>query len=180
VPLQPLFNNPHASVVAEAACCCLTSESGFEAFLLQGKYQDFMLTGMLDLEGNGKCGLLLRINDEGDGYYLSLDLFKGIGQFRAWAHRPDGDGEEAFHYEQLQAAHYVPNNGTHQFSLLAYEQYLEFSLDGYVLLTLADDQFERGKVGFYVESATMRIDNLRIELCDGSQTGSYPDGVPNY
>ena len=179
-PLQPLFNNPHASAVTEADSCCLTSESGFEGFLLQGEYQDFMLTGMLELEGNGKCGLLLRVNDEGDGYYLSIDLFKGIGQIRAWAHRPDGDGEEAFHYEQLQAAHYIPNKGPHQFFLLAYEQYLEFSLDGYVLLTLADDQFERGKVGFYVESVTMWIDNLRIEVCDDPQTVSYPDGVPNY
>ena len=92
----------------------------------------------------------------------------------------DGDGDGAFHYEQLQAAHYVPNSRPHQFSLLAFEQYIEFSLDGCVLLTLADDQFDRGRVGFYVESATIQIDDLILELCDTPQTDSYPDGVPNY
>lgn len=179
-PLQPLFNNRYASSSVEDISYSLHSESGFEAFLLQGVYQDFILSGMLDLEGDGKCGLLLRLDDKGDGYYISLDLSKGIGQIRAWSHKPDGDGDNAFHYDQLQAAHYIPTDGPHQFSLLAFEQYLEFSLDGFVLLTLADDQFEGGKVGFYVESATMQIADLRLELYGSPQTDSYPDGIPNY
>ena len=61
--------------------------------------------------------------------------------------------EEAFKYEQLQSANYVPNKGPHTFTLVAYEQYIEFSLNGYVLLTLADDQYESGSAGFYVENA---------------------------
>lgn len=178
--LQPLFNNPNASGATETASCWFNCDSGFEAFLLSGEYRDFMLTGELNLEGSGKCGLVLRLNDQGDGYYLSLDLFKGIAQIRAWGHKSNGSIEEAFHYEQLQAAHYVPGDDPHPFRLIAYEQYLEFSLNGYVLLTLADDQFERGKVGFYIESAKMRIDNLKLKIYDRPETESYPSSIPNF
>jgi hypothetical protein len=105
---------------------------------------------------------------------------RGIAQIRAWGHRAGGDIEEAFHYQQLQAAHYIATDTSPSFSLVAYEQYLEFSLDGYVLLTLADDQFECGKVGFYVESAQRRIDNLKLDVYDRPATESYPTSMPNY
>lgn len=178
--LQPLFNNPNAFGAAETTSCWFNCDSGFEAFLLSGEYRDFKLTGELNLEGSGKCGLVLRLNDEGDGYYLSLDLFKGIVQIRAWGCKPGGSIEESFHYEQLQAAHYVPGDNPHPFCLIAYEQYLEFSLNGYILLTLADDHFERGKVGFYIESAKMRVNNLKLHRYDRPKTESYPTSIPNF
>jgi beta-fructofuranosidase len=176
-PLETLFNNPNASSITEKISCRLACESGFEAFLLQGRYQDFMLSGEINLEGHGKCGLVLRLGDEGDGYYLSLDLFKGIAQIRAWYHQVDGGIENAYHYEQLQAAHYVPTKDPHPFKLIAYEQYLEFSLNGYVLLTLADNQFERGRVGFYVESAQLRVDNLELKILERPTDESYPGAI---
>lgn len=179
-PMQPLFNNPNAGQQIESTTCWFSCDSGFEAFLLQGDYRHFILSGELNLEGRGKCGLVLRLNDAGDGYYLSLDLFKGIAQIRAWGHNLDGGIEEAFTYNQLQAAHYVSTGDPHPFRLIAYEQYLEFSLNGYVLLSLADDTYERGRVGFYVETATMRIDNLNLKVCNRPATESYPTSMPNY
>lgn len=179
-PLQPLFANPRAFTSYTVTSCRFGTDSGFEAFLLQGAYRDFKLTGELNMDGRGKCGFVLRLNDEGDGYYLSLDLFKGLAQLRAWRHKPDGRIEEAFHYEQLQAVHHGVCAAPYRFCLLAYEQYLEFSLNGYVLLTLADDQFEQGKVGFYVESATIRVDHLQLTICERPSTESYPTDLPNY
>lgn len=179
-PLETLFDNPHAAGAVDDASCWFGCESGFEAFLLQGDYKDFMLTGELNLEGKGKCGLVLRVDDKGDGYYLSLDLYKGIAQIRAWYHCEDGGIEESFHYEQLQAAHYVPTNDPHGFCLLAYEQYLEFSLNGYVLLTLADSEFHQGRVGFYVESARVRVDDLELNVCERPKKGTYPKSLANY
>jgi beta-fructofuranosidase len=179
-PVQPLFDNPHASGTTEAASCWFDCSSGFEAFLLQGHYRDFILTGELNMEGSGKCGLVLRLSEEGDGYYLSLDLFKGIAQIRAWGHKPDGGIEESFYYNQLQAAHYIPSGDPHPFCLIAYEQYLEFSLHGHVLLTLADDHFQQGRVGFYVESARLRIDELQLKVCGRPSTESYPGSMANY
>ena len=118
----------------------------------------------MKMEGMGKCGLVLRLNEDGDGYYLSLDLFKGLAQIRAWRYQPEGGIENAFHYQQLQAVNFVPAGTELCFSLVAYEQYLEFSLNDHVQLTLADDQFSFGKVGFYAESARIRIEDLRLDV----------------
>jgi beta-fructofuranosidase len=177
---QPLFGNPNATGKTDTVTCWLSCNSGFEAFLLPGEYGDFMLSGKIELEGQGKCGLVLCVNDEGDGYYLSLELAKGIAQIRAWGHNADGGIEKAFRYEQLQTANYVAVAPPLRFRLVKYQQYLEFSLDGYVMLTLADDHFERGRVGFYIESAKMRVDNLKLELCEGPTGESYPTSMPNY
>jgi beta-fructofuranosidase len=179
-PLAPLFDNPHGRGKVEAASCWFACDSGFEAFLLNEEVSNFILTGELTLEGNGKAGMVLRVDEKGDGYYLSLDVFKGLAQIRAWGHRDGGDIESAYFYEQLQAAHYVPHDGPLPFRLLAYQQYLEFSLDGFVLLTLADDRFEQGRVGFYVESARGRVDNLQLKICRPSAKASYPEGVANF
>ena len=179
-PLELLFDNPHASNTTEDSTCRCACDSGFEGFLLQGEYQNFILSGELNLDGHGKCGFLFRLNDQGDGYYLSLDLFKGIAQIRAWGHRPDGYVEEAFNFDQLQAAHYVPVPGPHSFQIVLHQQYLEFSLNGYVLLTLADNEYERGRVGFYVENAEMRFENLTLKVCAQPAAESYPRSMANY
>ena len=178
--LMPLFDNPHGTGKAESATCWIGCESGFEAFLLRGEYRDFMLSGSLNLEGEGKCGLVFRLDGHGDGYYLSLDLFKGIAQIRGWGRRPDGGFEEAFDYEQLQAGFYVATEDPHEFCLLVYEQYIEFSLDGYVLLTLADDRYEKGRLGFYVETARIRIDELELKVLRATRSESYPTCISNY
>ena len=42
------------------------------------------------LRGKGKCGLVFRIDPAShDGYYLSLDLLKGVAQLRAWGTNTD-------------------------------------------------------------------------------------------
>ena len=174
-PLQPLFNNPHARCSDQRGDCWFSCESGMELFVAPEEYNDFMLTGVLHIEGRGKCGLFFRINDKGDGYFISLELFKGIVQIRAWRH--NRDFEEAFHYEQLQTANYIPRQGPHPFRLLAYEQYIELSLHDHIRLTLADDQFAQGRVGFYVESAKARIDNLELRICNHTPTATYPDSI---
>ena len=119
--MRPLYKNPHAAVQIEAGTCWVRSSSGFEAFLLPGEHRNFILGGELHMVGSGKCGLVLRLNDQGDGYYLSLDLYKGIVQVRAWGSKAGGSVEESFHYQQLQAAHYVPKRDAHPFRLIAYE-----------------------------------------------------------
>jgi beta-fructofuranosidase len=179
-PLEPLLDNPHGTGEAQSTTCRIGCDSGFEAFLLRGEYRDFMLGGSMNLEGQGKCGLVFRLDDQGDGYYLSLDLFKGIAQIRAWGRRPDGGLEEAFEYDQLQAGFTVAPEEPHDFCLLAYEQYIEFSLSGYVLLTLADDRYAAGRIGFYVESARMRVDDLELKTLRAPTSESYPTCISNY
>ena len=173
-PLEPLLDNPSASGDVQDASCWFGTESGFEAFLLQGSYRDVRFSGELHLEGHGKLGLVLRLDNEGNGYYLSLDVFKGIAQLRAWQATPDGSFESSFQYDQLQAAHYVATPGPYPFQLLTYGNYLEFCLNGEVLLTLADDHFRAGRVGFYAESARVRVEKVKLEVLETPTTEDYP------
>ncbi|MEJ2356946.1 MAG: hypothetical protein P8Y13_02550 [Deinococcales bacterium] len=167
LPLEPLFGLEAAVSEAEDGVARFGCDSGFETFLLPGVHRDFRLRGELHMDGSGKIGLALRLTEDGDGYYLSLDLPKGIAQLRAWGAHPGGDVQEAFDYVPLQSNFYVPHGDPHPFTLLAYGSYLEFSLDGAVLLTLADERFVEGRVGFYAESARLRLQDLTLEtlLC---------------
>jgi len=115
------------------------------------------------MEGDGKVGFVFRLSPEGDGYYLSLDLKKGIAQLRSWGTRVGGTGEGAFQYLPLQSSFYVPHLDPHPFTLIAYGSYLEFSVDHRVLLTLANEDYSAGRVGFYAESAGLRVLDLKME-----------------
>jgi len=174
-PLEPVLGNPSASSEARPRTCKVACESGMEMFLLQGEHDDFVLSGDLHIEERGKYGLVLRVDDQGDGYFLSLDLHKGLAQLRAWAYNPEGSHEEAFHYQQLQGSNFLTGRGPHRVSLLAYGQYFELSLNGYVVLSLADDQFARGRIGFYSEGATFRVDNLSFYTCTAPLSAEYPE-----
>ena len=109
-----------------------------------------------------------------------LSEIKGIAQIRSWGHRAGGEIEEAFRYEQLQADYYVPFGGTHSIRLVLHRQYLEFSMNGYVLLTLADNEYERGRVGFYVENAELILEKVTMKVCGQPAGESYPHSMANY
>lgn len=159
-----LYNNPHASAVDRPDGLHLSCKSGYEAFFLGGRHGDFRLRAELTLEGLGKTGLVLRMNDEGDGYYLSLDLVNGMAQMRAWGANPTPEFEHAFRYQPLQEANFRGGgNGPWQIEVVAHGMYLEFSVDGFVVLSLVDDSFSEGGVGFYTESAAVCLGQLTIE-----------------
>ena len=173
-PLTPLLGNPDGWSERTGSGCAASCTSGFEAFLLQGEYENFMLSGELTIEDSGKHGLVFRINEDGDGYYLAVDPSKGTVQLRAWGQRPRGNPEEEFAYEEVQSADYVPTTGPLSFRLIAYEQYLEFSLNGYVLLTAADDHYARGRAGFYVGDARVRVDRPVVKRLSASEDENFP------
>lgn len=166
LPLEPLFGVRTGASHIDDSVARFGTDSGFETFLLKGHYRDFRLRGDLHMDGAGKVGMALRLDTRGDGYYLSLDLYKGIAQLRAWSAHPGGDVEEAFDYVPLQSNYYVAHGDPHPFTLLAYGAYLEFSLDGAVLLTLSDERFSEGRVGFYTESARLRVHGLTLDLLE--------------
>ncbi|MEE4015765.1 glycosyl hydrolase [Roseibium sp. FZY0029] len=159
-----LYSNPHASAIDRSDGLHLSCVSGYEAFILPGKHEDFRLKAQLMLEGLGKTGLVLRMNDEGDGYYLSLDLVNGIAQMRAWGANPTPEFEHAFRYEPLQEAHFRgSDHGPWQIEVVAHGLYFEFSIDGHVVLSLVDDSFVDGGIGFYTESAAVCLKDLVVE-----------------
>lgn len=113
----------------------------------------------------GKCGIAFRLDLEThDGYYLSLDLFKGIAQLRAWGSGPDGSGEEMMQFETLQANDWeMENRGQTELQRLAFGSYSELSIGGNVMLSLADQTFTDGCLGFCVESASVKLEQLTID-----------------
>ncbi len=172
-PLESLLDNPVASCEQTPTGCRASSPSGFDAFLLRGEYRDYRLSGVLELETSGKFGIVMHARGEGDGYYLSIDVAKGIAQIRFWGTNDDGDFEAAFLYDQLQVANFVPREGPVPFSLISYGSYIELSLYGYVVLTLADDRHGSGRVGFYVESSELLISDLKLAILESPPVMHY-------
>lgn len=167
LPLVPLVNNRHARWTCEQPSESITieSEAAFEGFLFNQQVNCFRFTAALTLEGTGKCGIVFRVDTESsDGYYLSLDLLKGVAQLRAWGQRPGGVNQHAFNFNSLQSAYWRTDcESKCEISLLALRNYIEFSLNGSVMLTLADASFSSGGIGFYVETARLRIDHPMLE-----------------
>lgn len=160
-----LFGNPTASIGPRGDRVEITCPSGFEAFLLPGQHEDFRLRTRMRLVGPGKCGLVLRMSDEGDGYYLSLDLEKGFAQLRRWGANPRPEFEHAFQYQTLQSGNFIwqdPGDGL-DIEVVAHGTYIEFSINEQVTLCVVDDSYGQGFAGFYTESATVQLENTTLE-----------------
>jgi beta-fructofuranosidase len=152
-------------VAHDAAALTLNSPAGFEGFLFSPEVYCFRFCGRLQLEGLGKCGLMFRVDPETtSGYYLSLDLLKGVAQVRVWGHRPSGGREHEVHFDALQSAYWQScEEGPWEITLIGLRNYIEFSIDDHVLLTLSDDVYSRGLLGLYAESACLRLEDIRLE-----------------
>jgi beta-fructofuranosidase len=157
----------------EAFCCVddgsleVVSEAGFQGFIFDEKVDCFRMRCRMSMTGIGKCGILCHIDPQShDGYYLSLDLIKGIAQFRSWGTGLP-PGENMMQFESLQEGFWhatTPHNI--EIQLVAFGSYHELSINGGVILSLADAKFTSGRLGFYVETAELQIDDLVVHQLD--------------
>lgn len=140
----------------------LESEAGFQAFVFDERVASFRFRARLQLCGKGKCGIVFRVcPDTHDGYYLSLDLLKGVAQLRRWQTGPDGSGEHMMQFRPLQSSYwYTETPGQADVQLLAFGSYLEFAIDGRVVLSLADRGFQDGLLGVYLETAHLQLSGV--------------------
>jgi beta-fructofuranosidase len=173
--------NPAARQVERGPASWLVCETSREIFLLPDPERNFRLRATFELDGQGKCGVVLRMSEETDGYFISLDLFKGLVQARASGRNPDGGLEDAFIFKPLQANYFVTKPGAKRYDLelLAYGQYMELSLDGEVQLTFADGRYSSGYVGFYSEGARLRVENIVLEQLDEPQSELHAEAPPD-
>ncbi len=143
----------------------LCSPAGFQAFLLGPNLRSFRFQARMKLKGTGKCGIVFRINEVShDGYYLSLDLIKGVAQLRAWGSNSAATGEHVMQFASLQAGYWNSDYTLPcEISLIAAGGYVEFSVNGSVLISLADEAFSEGKLGIYAESASLEVDRMVLE-----------------
>lgn len=158
----------------------LSNTSGFDAFLFPEPVHCFRFRCSLRLDGMGKCGLVMRLEEEShDGYFVSLDLTKGVAQMRAWGTGDEWSGEEMMKFQSLQAGFwYTETPGAADIELLAYGSYLELSVDGRVILSLADQTYNVGRLGIYVESSTLEVlDPVLEHLHSPTQSDEHlPEG----
>lgn len=149
---------------AESGSLHLVSEAGFQAFVFDHEVDCVSMSAKLTMKGAGKCGLVSRINPEThDGYYFSLDLMKGVAQMRAWGTGPLRSGEHMMQFQALQAGYWYDSGPRDiDLRLLEFGSYHELSVNGSVVLSLADATFSSGLLGFYVETADLQIDNLSV------------------
>lgn len=142
----------------------ISSGHGFQAFVFEQQLESFRFNATLHLDGKGKCGLLFRIDPEShDGYYLSLDLLKSVAQLRAWGTDTDQTGEHMMCFDTLQgAAWHTETPGEARLSLLVFGSYIELSVDGYLVLSLADQRFACGHVGVYLETACLTVEDIKL------------------
>jgi len=142
----------------------LQSEAGFQAFVFDQPLKDFRFRATFDLRGKGKCGIIFRVDPEThDGYYLSLDLLKGVAQMRSWKTGPLGSGEEMMQFRGLQNGYWYTGTPNHaQLQVLAFGSYLEFSINDRVILSLADQTFDVGLLGVYLETAHLILSGVSV------------------
>ena len=142
----------------------LTNESGFQIFAFEDDVDCFQWESNLEMRSDGKCGLVFRLDREThDGYYLSLDLFKGVAQARAWGTGAAGSGEHMMQFRAIQSGYWqVTTPSRAKFRLIAYGSYIELTVSNRVVLSFADHQFTHGAVGYGVESGEAFATNLRL------------------
>lgn len=143
----------------------IVSEAGFQGFVFDDQVESFRLSCNVSMTGIGKCGFLCRLDRESyDGYYLSLDLLKGIAQYRCWKTQTDQVGEHMLRFETLQEGYWKTSDlNSVELQVLSFGSYHEFCVDSAVVLSLVDTTFDAGSLGFYVETAELTIDQLNVE-----------------
>ena len=156
------LDREHCSV--DGSTLDLSSESGFHAFVFDEVLSCLRFRGTLRLRGQGKCGLVFRIDPEThDGYYLSLDLLKNVAQLRSWGTGQPASGDRMMEFESLQSGFwYSQTPGVAEVQLIAFGSYVELSIDGRVVLSLANQRFTEGLFGVYLETAHLQLYDVEL------------------
>ncbi len=143
----------------------LGSEAGSQSFVFEETVGSFCMSATLTMQGLGKCGLVSRVDGNShDGYYISLDMLKGLAQMRSWGTGPLRSGEEMMQFNALQTGTwYDPDPREIAIQLLAFGSYHELSVNGSIVLSLVHDRFTHGLLGFYVETADLLIEHLKVD-----------------
>jgi len=166
----PTFKNALASMELSPEKWTFHSESGYEIFSFQKPEKNIIWEGVLHLEGLGKSGFVLNIDEHGDGYFISMDFVNGYVQIRRWGFNPD-DYLNNFMFDNLRTGLFKPPEDRRvHFRLISYGYYIELSIGGQVILTLVDYQFEGDKIGLYSASSVVSLTDSVIHVLEKPET----------
>lgn len=158
----PLMKNPTAVSYNEKESHLFTSRSGYEIFGITKSMESFIWEGTIKVIGRGKCGLIFDCDENGNGYYISLDTLQGLAQIRAWGFN-EKDIYNNFVYNNLQSNVFeVSPELEYHFKLIHFGDYIELSINGEVTLSLIDKTYNHRYVGVYVESAEVILSDSKL------------------
>jgi beta-fructofuranosidase len=168
--IKKTFQNPTSETKDQDGKLWFGSKSGYELFTFEKPSESFIWEGRLKMEGLGKGGLLLNADEEGNGYYISLDFMSGYVQIRAWGFNEE-DNMNNFVFQNLQTNQFsIASDQFHiDYKLICYGHYIELSINGVVKLTLIDYKYTGNRIGVYSASSIVSIEHSVIK------TMSSPD-----
>jgi beta-fructofuranosidase len=164
-----VLGNPTASFTDEKGKWTCAARSGYEIFLLQKPSECFIWEGTIVVEGMGKLGLVCDMDEEGNGYFISFDVSKGLTKIRTWGFNPL-DIRENFIFKDLQTAIFpISEDRRFSFRLVRYGSYIELSIDGIVKLTLMDYTFSDKRIGLYSASSVISLQESVLKVLPDPQ-----------
>jgi beta-fructofuranosidase len=159
-----LFSNPTAKATLKEDIWICGSRSGYEVFCFAQPLPGFIWEGMLTLEGMGKFGLVTDIDKDGNGYFISFNIFNGEVQIRAWGFNPLNTRQN-FVFDNIQSGFFdTHGKKSFHFRLIRYGHYIELAIDDVVKLTLMDYSYSDGLIGLYCDSSVVSLQNSTIKI----------------
>lgn len=162
--VKGLLFNPTANCVIEPGKWHCGARSGYEIFCFKKPATCFIWEGLITVEGIGKMGLVCDIDKEGNGYFISFDVFTGDVKIRAWGFNPLNTRQN-FIFNDLQTGFFeTAVERSFHFSLIRYGSYIELSINGIVKLTLMDYTYSGAGIGLYSASSMVSLQHSTISL----------------
>ena len=157
-----LFSNPTAIITQGRDQWLMECRSGHELFCISKPAASYIWEGILRLEGMGKCGLVLEADEDGNGYFISIDYVYGLLQIRSWGFN-ETDTHHNFIFDTLQTNSIKPpKDHIVRFKLIRYGHYIELSIDEVVKLTLIDYRYNGPLIGLYSSSSVISLAESKL------------------
>jgi beta-fructofuranosidase len=162
--VKNLFGNPTAKTLLQPEKWICGTRSGYEVFCFKKPSASFIWEGLLTVDGLGKLGLVIDIDQDGNGYFISFDLSIGIVNIRTWGFNPLNTREN-FIFHNIQSGTFATTkNQSIYFRVIRYGNYIELSIDGTVKLTLIDYTFSGSGIGLYSASSVISLQNTVVKV----------------
>ncbi len=163
-PVKKNLGNPTAVANTEADSWTCGTESGYEIFCFERPSASFIWEGLLLMNGMGKLGLVSDLDDDGNGYFISFDLFNGLVMIRSWGFNPL-NSRQNFIFSEIQSDIFtITENKSLYFRLIRYGNYIEVSINGIVKLTLMDYTFSGKNIGLYAASSIIILQQSIVKI----------------
>lgn len=171
------LGNPSAGLEAGGEALVFRCRSGFELFTSAVDAGTGIAAGAWIWEGvwqtrlQGRCGLVLELDDQLNGYFVFLDTERGRARIQVWGAKPERVFQN-YLFENLQTGEFTPtDNRRHAFQLIRWKSYIELSVNGVVCLSLVDDRFSGANLGLFMESSEVALTGLRLRTLAVPATG---------